>query len=30
MLLEWIRRNDGSFDHELRDYVFTDKPLTHD
>jgi hypothetical protein len=30
MLLEWIRRNDGSFEHELRDYVFTDKPLTHD
>ena len=30
MLLEWIRRHDGAFDHELRDYVFTDKPLTHD
>jgi ferritin-like protein len=30
MLLEWIRRNDGPFDHELRDYVFSDKPLTHD
>ena len=30
MLLEWIRRKDGSFDRELRDYVFTDKPLTHD
>jgi ferritin-like protein len=30
MLMEWIRRNDGSFDKELRDYLFTDKPLTHD
>ena len=30
MLLEWIRRNDGTFDKELRDYVFTDKSLTHD
>lgn len=30
MLLEWIRRKDASFDKELRDYVFTDKPLTHD
>ncbi len=28
MLLEWIRRNDPSFDKELRDYVFTDKPIT--
>ena len=30
MLLEWIRRQDGSFDHELRDYLFTQKSLTHD
>ncbi len=30
MLLEWIRRNDTAFDSELADYVFTDKPLTHD
>jgi len=30
MLLEWIRRADGTFDKELRDYLFTDKPLTHD
>jgi ferritin-like protein len=30
MLLEWIRRKDGHFDRELRDYLFTDKPLTHD
>jgi hypothetical protein len=30
MRLEWIRRCDGSLDKELRDYLFTDKPLTHD
>ncbi len=30
MVLEWIRRHDPAFDHELRDYVFTDKSLTHD
>jgi len=29
MLLEWIRRNDPSFDHELRDYLFTDKQIAH-
>jgi len=27
MLLEWIRRKDASFDRELRDYLFTDKPI---
>jgi hypothetical protein len=30
MLMEWIRRKDGSFEKEMRDYLFTDKPLTHD
>jgi ferritin-like protein len=30
MLLEWIRRTDGTFEKEMRDYLFTDKPLTHD
>ncbi len=30
MLLEWLRRNDARFEHELRDYLFTDKPLDHD
>ena len=30
MLLEWIRRRDPVFDKELRDFLFTDKPLTHD
>lgn len=27
MVLEWIRRQDPAFDKELRDYVFTDKPI---
>lgn len=30
MLMEWIRRNDGSFGEEMRDYLFADKPLKHD
>lgn len=30
MLLEWIRRRDPTFSRELKEYVFTDKPLTHD
>lgn len=30
MILEWIRRRDPAFDKELRDYLFTDKPITHD
>ena len=30
VVLEWIRRKDPTFDHELRDFLFTDKPLTHD
>ena len=30
MVLEWIRRKDPSFDEELKDYLFTKKPLTHD
>jgi uncharacterized protein len=29
MLLEWIRRQDPKLDSELRDYLFTDKPLAH-
>jgi len=28
MLLEWIRRQDSSFDKELKDYLFTEKPRT--
>jgi uncharacterized protein len=29
MVLEWIRRRDPVFDKELRDWLFTDKPLDH-
>ena len=29
MVLEWIRRNDPVFDHELKDFMFTDKAITH-
>jgi ferritin-like protein len=30
MVLEWIRRQDKTFDKELRDFLFTDKPIAHD
>jgi ferritin-like protein len=30
MVLEWIRRRDPTFDKELRDFLFTDKPITHE
>ena len=30
MVLEWIRRKDPAFDKELRDFLFTDKPIAHD
>lgn len=30
MVLEWIRRQDPTFSAELKDFLFTDKPLTHD
>lgn len=30
MILEWIRRNDPKFSHELKDYLFTDKPIAHE
>ena len=30
MVLEWIRRQDEAFDHELKDYLFPDNRLTHD
>jgi uncharacterized protein len=29
MVLEWIRRHDPAFDHELKDYLFTDKVIAH-
>jgi len=28
MVLEWIRRRDKRFSKELRDYLFTKKPIT--
>jgi uncharacterized protein len=28
MLLEWIRRRDAVFSKELKDYLFTDAPIT--
>ena len=27
MLMEWIRRRDETFSKELKDYLFTDKPI---
>jgi uncharacterized protein len=29
MVLEWIRRQDPRFDKELKDYLFTNKPIAH-
>ncbi|BBB22379.1 conserved hypothetical protein [Abyssogena phaseoliformis symbiont OG214] len=29
MVLEWIRRKDKAFDKELKDCLFTDKPIAH-
>ena len=29
MIMEWIRRKDASFEKELKDYLFTDKPIAH-
>jgi ferritin-like protein len=29
MILEWIRRQDPTFSHELKDYLFTEKPIAH-
>ncbi len=29
MVLEWIRRQDPTFDKELKDYLFTEKPIAH-
>ena len=30
MVLEWIRRRDPKFSGELKDYLFTTRPLGHD
>lgn len=29
MLIEWIRRQDPAFNKELKDWVFSEKPLAH-
>lgn len=29
MLLEWIRRRDPMFSNELKDFLFTEKKITH-
>ena len=29
MVLEWIRRQDPKFSEEMKDYLFTDKPIAH-
>ena len=29
MVLEWIRRKDPTFDKELKDFLFTEKPIAH-
>lgn len=29
MILEWIRRKDPAFEKELKDYLFTSKPIAH-
>lgn len=28
MVLEWIRRNNARFDHELKDHLFKDGPIS--
>ncbi|HKJ87511.1 MAG TPA: encapsulin-associated ferritin-like protein [Gammaproteobacteria bacterium] len=30
MVLEWIRRKDADFSKQLKEYLFTDKPIAHD
>jgi uncharacterized protein len=30
MVLEWIRRRDRFFSGQLKEFLFTDKPITHD
>jgi len=30
MVLEWIRRQDPRMDKELKDYLFTDRPIAHE
>ena len=28
MIIEWLRRNNTEFESQLRDYLFTDAPIT--
>ncbi len=30
MILEWIRRRDPVFDKQLREFLFTEKPIVHE
>ncbi len=30
MILEWIRRKDPAFSKELKDHLFTEKPIAHE
>lgn len=30
MVLEWIRRKDPGFSIQMKDYLFTEKPITHE
>jgi len=30
MVLEWIRRRDPAFSKQLKDYLFTEKPIAHE
>jgi len=30
MVLEWIRRRDACFSDQMKTFLFTDKPITHD
>ncbi len=29
MVIEWLRRQDDVFNKELKEYLFTDKPIGH-
>ena len=29
MVLEWIRRRDATFSGQMKEFLFTDKPITH-
>ncbi len=29
MLIEWVRRKDPTFNEQLTNFLFTDKPVTH-